>query len=320
MTKVIDRDVSVVIPTRNRGEKLSECLGALARQTLPADRFEVVVVDNGSDDGSYAKAERAAGETPFRTRVVFEPRRGPAAARNCGIEHAQGRRILFLGDDILASPDLMHEHLAAAEQHAGAAVLGFTDWAPHLRPTPFMRYLAPERGPQFRYATIADPMNCGYHFFYTSNLSLERRWFDLERFDPAFPYACLEDADLGYRLEKRGLRIVFHRPALAYHDHVIRFRDFLERMKQQGESNVIFYRKYPEKHSDPDAIPSEGYRVQFSRRRAWTMALRARFIAAADRLGIALSERTYERVLEYYYVRAFFAALDASEQTNAARH
>lgn len=315
MTDLFDRDLSVVIPTRNRAERLRSCLEALRRQTLAPERFEVVIVDNGSDDGSLEAARRAAGEMPFLASVAVEPHRGPAAARNRGIEQACGRRVLFLGDDIVASPQLLAEHLAAAERHADCAILGFTDWAPHLRLTPFMRYLAPERGPQFRYATIGDPLNCGYQFFYTSNISLARRWFDLERFDEAFPYACFEDADLGYRLQKRGLRIVFRRAALAHHDHPIRFRDFLRRVQQMGESNVLFFQKYPELHSDPNAIPSEGHRraMEGWKRRLCTWFL-TRLICATDGLGIAYPERTYRWVLEYYLVRAFSAALERADQ------
>jgi len=310
MIEQFDRDLSVVIPTHNRAEKIGRCLDALKRQTLSPDRFEVVFVDNGSTDGSFEVVRRMATETPFRTSVLTEPRPGPAAARNRGIEWARGARVLFLGDDILALPELLAEHLAAAASHPDCAILGFTAWAPQLSLTPFMRYIAPERGPQFRYAMIRDPLDCGYQFFYTSNISLAPYWFELERFDEQFPYACFEDADLGYRLQKRSLKIVFHRPALAWHDHPIRFREFLERIRQMGESNVILYHKYPELHSDPNMIPSEGYRALDTRSRRLRMALMARLIAVADRLGIGFRERTYERVLEYYFVRAFFTALD----------
>jgi GT2 family glycosyltransferase len=245
--------------------------------------------------------------------LTEESRPGPASARNRGVDNAKGRRILFLGDDILASPVLLSEHLEAAARQPDKAVLGFTDWSPNLRITPFMSFLAPDRGPQFCYGKIRDPNDCGYAFFYTSNLSLERRWFERERFDERFPYACLEDADLGYRLQKHGLKIALHRPALAWHDHMVRFRDFLQRMQQMGESNVLFYEKYPELHNDPNVIPSEGYRRLDTPWRRLKMAAAAQVIDAADRLGVGFSDATYQRVLEFHYVRAFFKTLDQSE-------
>ena len=313
MAETVDRDLSVVIPTRNRAEQLDRCLDALKKQTLSPVRFEAVIVDNGSKENALHAAQRAASDTPFRTMLLVEPRPGPAAARNRAIEQARGRRVLFLGDDILASPQLLVEHLEGAQMHPDCAILGFTDWAPHLRVTPFMRYLAPERGPQFRYATIRDPLNCGYQFFYTSNISVPLRWFGFEKFDESFPYACFEDADLGYRLQKHGLKIIFHRPALAWHDHPIRFGDFMLRIAQMGESNVIFHRKYPELHSDPNMIPSEGYRALDTPWRRLRMAVLARLISVADEWNVGFGERTYEKVLEFYFVRAFFTALDRTK-------
>jgi glycosyltransferase involved in cell wall biosynthesis len=315
MTAPVDRDLSVIIPTRNRVESLARCLDALKNQNLAPARFEVVIVDNDSDDGSYDKANQRAGAMPFRTTVLVEKQRGPAAARNKGIDHARGRRLLFIGDDILASPSLLAEHLAAAREHSECAILGYTDWVPHLGLTPFMRYLAPARGPQFRYATIVDPLNCGYGFFYTSNISLGREWLERERFDPAFPYAALEDAELGYRLERRGLRIVFHRPALAYHDHRIRFRDFLGRIRQMGESTVILYYKYPELRSNYDMIPSEGHRrVMGKWRRRLAAWLLARLIQGLDAAGFWCPPEAYRYVLEHSFVRAFTVALDRAER------
>jgi glycosyltransferase involved in cell wall biosynthesis len=308
----LDRDLSVIIPTRNRSRQLQVCLDALAVQSLSPDRFEVVIVDNGSEDPTYEAACRAAKIMPFRITAVVEPRPGPAAARNRGIGQSGGRRILFLGDDILASPGLLAEHLEAAARSTDRAVLGFTDWAPRLTVTPFMRYIAPERGPQFRYDTIADPLDCGYPFFYTSNISLARHWFDVELFDERFAHAVLEDTDLGYRLQKRGLRIAFHRPALAYHDHKIRFYDFVRRMQQAGESNVLFYHKYPELRSDPNVIPSDGYRALNTRYRRLQFALAAYFIDRLDQWEIQFPRRYYDRVLEYYFVRSYFEAFDRS--------
>ncbi|MCX8036079.1 MAG: glycosyltransferase [Candidatus Sumerlaeia bacterium] len=310
MSTAVDRELTVIIPTLNRAEQLACCLLALKQQTLAPERFDVVIVDNGSSPSQLADVQRAAATAPFRTTVLIEPKRGPAAARNRGIEAARGARILFLGDDIVASRPLLAEHLAAAKGREDCAILGFTDWAPDLPVTPFMRYLAPDRGPQFRYATIRDPNHCGYQFFYTSNISLARHWLDLERFDEEYPYAVLEDADLGYRLEKRGLRIVFHRPALAWHDHVIRFWEFVVRMERLGESMVRFAQKYPELRADEGLIPCEAHRTRLGRRRRLHNALLTRMIAAADLAGIALPQRWYERVLEYRFVESYFSALD----------
>lgn len=320
MNATVDRDISVVIPTRNRADKLAQCLAALSKQTLPANRFEVLIVDNGSHEGAFAQAQREAAAMLCRAEVLSEQTPGPAAARNRAIEKSRAGRLLFIGDDILAAPELLTRHVEAAKPHGDRAILGFTDWAPGLRVTPFMRYLAPDRGAQFRYGTIEDPLDCTYHFFYTSNISIDRRWFDLEMFDERYPYACLEDADLGYRLERHGHKIVYHKPALAWHNHSVRFGEFIDRMRQMGESRVLFYRKYPELHTDHDAIPSEGYRALDTRKRRLKIGALAKTIAVGDRLGIPFSEKTYFHVLEHHYVRAFFASLDRGDFAEVEPH
>jgi len=79
--------VSVVIPAYNEERYLERCLAAQARQTYPADRFEVVVVDNGSTDATAEIAHR------FGVRVVSEPRKGVARARQAGFGAARGEII-----------------------------------------------------------------------------------------------------------------------------------------------------------------------------------------------------------------------------------
>src|SRR5579859_3487825 len=101
--------VSIVTPTYNRRTSLDRLLGALGKQTYPADRFELVVVDDGSLDGSveYLRSLRL----PFRLRVFEQAHAGPAAARNLGVARAEGRLVLFLDDDVLPLPELIAEHV-----------------------------------------------------------------------------------------------------------------------------------------------------------------------------------------------------------------
>ena len=90
-------DISIIVPTRNRPEKIVTCLQALSAQTYPHDRFEVIVVDDGSD------VPLAPAITPFRAslplRFVEQKRAGPACARNNGARHAAGRLLAFTDDD-----------------------------------------------------------------------------------------------------------------------------------------------------------------------------------------------------------------------------
>src|SRR4051794_36855063 len=144
-------DISVVIPTRERFEVLARTLEGLAAQDPGGVSAEVLVVDNGSRDGSLEHlrelAERWAG--PFPLEVVSEETPGAAAARNAGIARARGERVLFLGDDCRpAGPGLVAGHARAA-----GAALGRIDWDPGIEVTPVMRWLA-ETGRMVDYGRV----------------------------------------------------------------------------------------------------------------------------------------------------------------------
>ena len=98
--------VSAVIPTRNRGPFLERAIRSLAAQRYPSDRYEVIVIDDGSTDGTPEVLKRCLAEFPCM-RVLTQRNRGPAVARNAGIRIATGEVILLMDDDCTC-----HEHWA----------------------------------------------------------------------------------------------------------------------------------------------------------------------------------------------------------------
>ncbi|HXH07157.1 MAG TPA: glycosyltransferase [Vicinamibacterales bacterium] len=243
--------VSVVVPTHNRRDKLLNCLDALARQSILPQEFEVLVVDDGSTDGTDEAVQ--ARRYPFRLRYYRQERQGPGAARNLGLEHAEGELVLFTGDDIVADPRLLEEHLLAhaGDPDPGVAVLGHIDWAPWLRPNAVMRYACGDAGLQFAYDEIRRLPDLDHRFFYTSNISLKRAFLAEAaaagiRFDPCFRHAAFEDSEFAYRLRPRGLRIRYHERARALHDHWVDLQSFAERERSAGRMAVVFFRKHPD--------------------------------------------------------------------------
>jgi GT2 family glycosyltransferase/glycosyltransferase involved in cell wall biosynthesis len=242
--------LSVVIPTYNRKDMLVKCLAALEKQTVLPSEFEVVIVDDGSTDGTEEML--AAHRSSFPIEFYRQSNQGPGAARNLGLTRTRGELVLFIGDDIIADERLLENHLLAHAQHPepGAAVLGHIDWPPWLVPTPVMDYVCGEGGLQFWYYYIPDLPALDYRFFYTSNISLKRSFlveaFEAGlRFDPCFRYAAFEDSELAYRLESRGLTIHYDKDALAYHDHWMDLESFARREYNVGQMAVVFYRKHP---------------------------------------------------------------------------
>src|SRR5947209_12797417 len=114
-------DVSIVVPTYNRRASLERLLRALDEQTYPFDRFEVIVIDDGSDDGTPEQLQ--ALTTRYQLRVLGQPHQGPAAARNMGVSNAEAPLILFLDDDVVPTRDLIAVHIATHAAGGPTAVV-----------------------------------------------------------------------------------------------------------------------------------------------------------------------------------------------------
>lgn len=238
-------DIAVIIPSCNRVKLLRRTLELLNEQTYPADRYEAIVADDGSADGTEEAVSGLQGKVRYKLKYTKQKHMGPAAARNRGIKESESRFILFIGDDIFPRNDLIARHMSLLTQYSERAILGYVDWCRDEEITDFMKYVSPN-GFQFRFNTIKDPGDCDFKHFYTSNISLGRQWFAQDMFDEDFPYGALEDAEISYRLNKKGLRIMFDRNAVGYHCHGMTIDSFCERMRLTGISSVIMLKKHPE--------------------------------------------------------------------------
>lgn len=239
--------LSVIVPTYNRLKVLLKCLRSLEAQTVAPDNWEVVIVDDGSTDGTAEQIAVLLDESCLNVHFSRQDHKGPAAARNLGVREALGDLILFIGDDIIATPNLLAGHISWHEKYPArnVAVLGYVTWSPEIEVTPFMHWLE-NGGPQFSYYELQDKsgQNVHYKYFYSCNVSLKKR-FLLKNglFDEEFPLAAYEDTELGYRLVKKGLRIVYNSDAVGYHYHLTSLDDTLHRMERIGELRPLYLSK-----------------------------------------------------------------------------
>lgn len=232
--------ISVIIPTYNRKDMLIETLRALNGQSYNLEEVEVIVIDDCSP--LNPEQEISNLETRYKLRFFREMKNiGQGRIRNRGIKLATGKYLFFIGDDTVPGIDFMEEHMKLHAKFSGIAVLGQVLWASQLR-NDFMDFI--ERI-QFHYHTIKDKNDVKLHF-YTSNISLEKRWFIDDEYSDKFKNYGLEDLELGYRLEKKGLRVVYNPDAIVYHFHPYSFEQFCNRMRNVGVSAVIFAQLHPE--------------------------------------------------------------------------
>jgi peptidoglycan/xylan/chitin deacetylase (PgdA/CDA1 family)/glycosyltransferase involved in cell wall biosynthesis/predicted TPR repeat methyltransferase len=239
----VQRNVSVVVPTIGRRESLRRLLDSLASQTASPEDFEVVVVDDGSSDGSAEVLAHFADAAAIHLKVLRQDGSGAAAARNRGVRNAGGRIVLFLDDDLVAAPDLIERHLAFHAQWPGLghACLGFMEWQRGPDDLPLAEYVrtASNQYLNWNRVCIADPDDIGWQAFWTGNLSVKRELllgyglFD----DRIYRGAMGEDLDLGHRLEKAGMRLHFRAAALAFFQNPFDLASFAERQFRKGYSS-----------------------------------------------------------------------------------
>jgi glycosyltransferase involved in cell wall biosynthesis len=239
--------LGIVIPTHNRAEALLECLAHLEMQTF--GDFEVIVVDDGSSDSTQSQMQNFMARTPLAIRYVMQQNSGPAKARNRGIALLEAPICLLLGDDIFAPPTLIATHLRVHEEYPAlhVAALGLTKWSTTGQEiTSFMSWLGLSPF-QFAYKDLLAGVEPDWHHFYTSNISVKTELLKQFPFSEEFPFAAMEDSELGYRLKKQfGLELKFIPEAVAYHLHPTTFRQACARMIRVGYSARLFHRLWPE--------------------------------------------------------------------------
>src|SRR5271157_3840204 len=135
-------NVSVIIPTYGRGERLGATLDALlASDTSGLDAVEIMVVDDGSPEPVAPVVESRVACPPISLSCIRQPNAGPAAARNTGFRASRGEIVLFVDDDILCPIDLIRRHVEAHQRFPGSVIFGRCPYAEPDQMTPFFRYV-----------------------------------------------------------------------------------------------------------------------------------------------------------------------------------
>ena len=234
---------SVVIPTYNRKPILEKCLKALENQQLTASNvsgYEVVVVDDGSTDGTVEWLEENKSDFP-RVQVYEQNHQGPAAARNLGVEKAKGDTIIFIDSDLVVTEVFLQSHTNALVE--GQKKLGNDR---------FFTY-----GAVINTSNFDNPTSEPYKitdfsaaFFATGNVAIPKHWLEKAGlFDSGFQLYGWEDLELGVRLKNLGLKLIKCPEAVGYHWHppfnVEQIPNLIDKEIQRGRMGVLFYQKHP---------------------------------------------------------------------------
>ncbi len=294
---------TVVIPTLNRRETLLRVLRAVAAQDAPDLLESVIVVDDHSTDGTF----EAVGELDLGVplQVMKSRNRGPSS-RNTGFQAARGEYILMLDDDCEPAPNLLREH---HRRRRGVdfphCVRGMVTWPLDVPETPFMRFI--DRYYQCGIEDLVGKDEVGFRGFMSGNLSIHRELLLAHGgFDTGFVYG-FADTDLGLRLARGGVRILYAPDAVAYHHRSPTLAGYCDRQERMARGAVIFARKHPE-HLDVvglDRLPGtrslRGIAKAVLVNRLTKPGLAA-IASAFDRLGLTrLSAAIYFQILAHHY-------------------
>jgi glycosyltransferase involved in cell wall biosynthesis len=198
--------ISVVVPTHNRGRGLSACLQALQTQDYPT--YEIILSDDGSTDNTAEVVARYP-----RIKYIKHENRGPAAARNRGIEQARGEIVAFTDDDCRVPTDWLSRLVDGFQRYPEVAgVGGFLDPPDEVvTHSLFARY---ERFTSFNLYRQSQMEMVGgledYPGGGTSNIAYHKTVLDqLGGFDEWFPYPAAEDHDLRVRVHQLGYKLLY---------------------------------------------------------------------------------------------------------------
>ncbi|GIV30329.1 MAG: hypothetical protein KatS3mg028_1395 [Bacteroidia bacterium] len=240
--------ISIIMPCYNRAHDLHRVLSAYDIQECNV-RFELIAIDDASSDDTYDLLISYKPKNYVLKVLRHQSNLGPAAARNTGISMADSPVLIFVGDDILPFRNFVSGHFYAHQEYRNEtiAILGKVTWPPDMPSNNLMKHIDGVGAQQFSYYYMREGQTYDFRHFYTCNVSIKRDFLFSEKkwFDTDFIFAAFEDAELGYRLSKKGLKIVYQPQIVGYHYHYHTSISFSMRQYKSGLMSYLLIKKHP---------------------------------------------------------------------------
>ena len=238
--------ISVIITTFNRSHLLKNVLSAFTKQSISKDRFELVIVDDGSDIPAESIVEQF---NSLDINYTYHENHGLAYSRNVGIAKSKYDIIVFADDDDIPSPDFLKSHLEMHNLYPDlkTAILGKLEWDESVKVSPFMRYITDVSGEYFSFANMVPNHIYDVWKWWGGLISCKKKL--LEKFDEIFDVRFrfgYEDTDLAIRMLNDNIKIVYSAEAISYIIKPVEFEEFLTRRYKQGQSLNLLQKKHGE--------------------------------------------------------------------------
>ena len=294
-------ELTIVIPTYNRKERLQACLEALAKQSQPFDNFEVIVVIDGATDGTAAML--ADLQTPYALKVIQQENQGQNVARNHGVEFARGAYCLFLDDDIMAEPELVAEHLRLHREKQDVVGIGQMSLRLAGKTNWFIETYA--QGWRQHYEELNQGIrNPDWTDCYGGNFSIARAIF-LNVGGFAKDIRRSHDIELGYRLQQHGLTFIYLPLASSWQDEHKGIPDLINDLEKAGAAWVTLCRRHPGMYPHLFGSMVQGAREASLREILWRLRISPRVLAAMGGwfADTSLGRKWFRLINQYSYWR-----------------
>jgi glycosyltransferase involved in cell wall biosynthesis len=229
--------LSVIVATFNRKRELQDLLASLATQTLPPAQFEVVVVDDGSSDGTNLLVETTIKKASFTIKYYYQQNKGPGKARNLGMERASGDVLIFIDSDCILPPEYLSTvHRAFEEQKIDAyggpdrTAENFPAWdkAVNYTLTSFIT-TGGLRG--------SEGAKLARYYPRSFNMGFKRSLYErIGGFGSIYQYG--EDIEFSHRILESGARVAFLPDAYVYHKRRTNIRAFAKQIYKMGRARI----------------------------------------------------------------------------------
>ena len=224
--------VSVIVPTYNRKDLLALCLDSLEKQSYPSSLYEVIVVDDGSTDGTHLFLSDYCAKNPA-TKYFSQNNAGTGAARNHGLTKAIGEIICFTDDDCMLETDWIKNIVEAYKDETIGGVGGRI--IAYSTTEPLNAYS--EKNKFFDQENLIRVFAIGANSSYRAKVLSS-----LQGFDEYFSYS--EDVDLGIRVQLAGYKLAYAPLAIVYHNHRSTARGILKQVYSYSKGYSLLNKRY----------------------------------------------------------------------------
>lgn len=229
-------DISVIIPTHNRKNLLLKCLESLFDQNVDTMLYEIIVVDDGSTDGTKEALEEIILKSRHKLSYFFCEHKGSPAAKNLGIAKARSEVLAFVDDDCTVPRNWIKKIKYYHENYPDILVI--QGKIENMVKNSLLAAL--EQDILDEYLKVKNIRNgaIGVNFLAAGNCSFKRKAFSESNLYFHENFIAAEEVDLVIRMKMKGLNILYAEDLLVFHKHRSSFVGLLKRSFRDGRGRA----------------------------------------------------------------------------------